>query len=148
MTARRAIEFQNDGLKPHVLRDSRVDGASSRTIRATYHLNASGAALANGDTLYIGTRPKGSIYRGHRITCGVSLGSSTLAIGVAGTTGKYRAAAVFTAVDTPTSVGLAARLADDPLADAEDMIVTFAAADLPTSDFWLVIETHYSTEND
>jgi hypothetical protein len=55
-----------------------------------------------------------------------------VAIGIAGTTGKYRAAAVFTATDTPTLFGVTSGLLA-PLTAEEIVIITIAAASLPAS---------------
>lgn len=141
MTAHLSKEQTRTGTPP-ALQTGHVVNGRVRSMRAS--VNLSEATILNGDTLSLGTRPKGSRYAGHRITGGVSLGTTTLAIGVAGTTGKYRAAATHTAVDTPTDVAIAAQLAADPLAADEDMIATFAAANAPTSDHELVIETFYT----
>lgn len=127
---------------PAALQTGHVVNGRVRSLRAS--LNMSETTVASGDTISLGKRPKGSRYCGHRITSGVSLGSATVAIGVAGTPGKYRAAATFTAVDTPTDVAIAAQLAADPLTDDEDIIATIAAAALPTSNHELVIETFYT----
>lgn len=114
-----------------------------RSIRASLALAVQSAN--SGDTIGIGRRPKGSRYAGHRITSSVTLGTSQIAIGAVGAATKYRAAAVFTAVDTPTDVAIAARLADDPLADDEEMIITVSVANLPTTAAsFLVIETYYT----
>ena len=59
-----------------------------------------------------------------------SLGTSTVAIGIAGTPGKYRTAAVFTAANTPTLFGNAAAIGE-PLAADEEVIITIATANLP-----------------
>lgn len=114
-----------------------------RCIRASLALGTQSAN--SGDTIGIGRRPKGSRYGGHRITSSVSLATSTIAIGAVGSAAKYRAGAVFTAVDTPTEVAIAARLADDPLTDDEEMIVTVAVANLPTTaGAFVVFETYYT----
>lgn len=72
----------------------------------------------------------------------VSLGTSTVAIGITGTTGKYRAAATFTAVDTPTPFGVSAANITSglpvPLAAAEEVIATVAVAALPASGTLLI----------
>ncbi len=76
--------------------------------------------------------------RGARVICGfinasATMGASaTLAIGIAGATGKYRAAAVHTAVDTFTLLGLNAALMT-PLAAEEQILLTTAVAALPSS---------------
>lgn len=86
-----------------------------------------------------------------------SLGTSTIAIGVSGATGKYRAAAVFTATDTPTLFGVNAAVrsttktgssvgASPKVASAgtdEDIILTVAVAALPASGN-LVIDLYFS----
>lgn len=143
MTALKSREQTRAGTPPALKTGHLVNGRV-RSLRASIALDALPAVLS-GDTIDIGTRPKGSRYCGHRITASVSLGASTVALGVAGTAGKYRAAAVHTAVDTPTDVAIAARLADDPLTEDEAMIATIAAANLPTdAGAFLVIETFYT----
>ena len=61
-----------------------------------------------------------------------SLGCSTVAIGIAGTTGKYRAAATFTATNTPTLFGVTAGTGSG-IATDEVVFLTIAAATLPSS---------------
>lgn len=90
------------------------------------------ATQTTSDTIEVAKLPKGAIVLFGVLTATVSLGSSTLAIGVAGTTGKYRAAATFTATDTPTLFGVTANLGT-PLAAEEIVFVTIAAASLPAS---------------
>lgn len=114
-------------------------GGRIRCFRGSYTLVA--AAVTTADTLNICIMPAGTIFQGGEITSGVSLGSSTLAIGIAGTTGKYRVAATFVAVDTPTLFGTAAALANQtPLTGDERIIGTIAAANLPTTGQSLVIQ--------
>jgi hypothetical protein len=67
------------------------------------------------------------------LTSSVSLGTSTIALGITGTLAKYRAAAVFTAVNTPTDFGGAIEMAAGPLAVEEEIIMTTAVASLPTT---------------
>jgi hypothetical protein len=141
MTAHKSREQTRTGT-PEALKTGHLVNGRLRSLRATVLLSET--TVASGDTIALGKRPANSRYAGHRITAGVSLGAATLAIGVAGTAGKYRAAAVHTAVDTPTDVALAAQLAADPLAADEEMIATIATAALPTSEHYLVIETFYT----
>lgn len=58
--------------------------------------------------------------------------SATIAIGIAGATGKYRAAAVYTAVDTFSVFALNAAIGV-ALTAAEQILMTVAAASLPAS---------------
>lgn len=76
--------------------------------------------------------------RGARVICGfinasVTMGASaTLAIGIAGATGKYRAGATYTSADTFTLLGLNAGLAVALTAE-EQILLTVGAAALPSS---------------
>ena len=58
--------------------------------------------------------------------------SATVAIGVAGATGKYRTAAVFTAA-APTLFGNSTAADDDALTAEETVLLTVAVAALPGS---------------
>jgi hypothetical protein len=59
-------------------------------------------------------------------------GTATIAIGIAGAVGKYRAAATYTAADTFTMVSLNAATGV-VLANEEQIIMTVAAAALPST---------------
>jgi hypothetical protein len=76
--------------------------------------------------------PAGAVPYGGFLLSSVSLGSSTIAIGISGTTGKYRAAATFTATDVPTLFGVSTALGT-PLTAQEQLLMTVAAATLPGS---------------
>lgn len=76
--------------------------------------------------------PAGSVPLLGIITTTVSLGSSTIALGITGTAGKYRSAAAFTAVDTPTLFGNAGVLGI-VLTAPEQLLMTVASAALPAS---------------
>ena len=116
-------------------------GARVRRYRGTHTL----ATQLITDTLFITQLPAGAVFAYGVMTASVSLATSTLAIGIAGTAGKYRAAAVFTAVDTPTLFGPATILGTQtPLAASEDIIGTIAVASLPAAGT-LVIDMYLST---
>lgn len=76
--------------------------------------------------------------KGARVLCAymnasATMGASaTIAIGITGATGKYRAAATYTTADTLTLLALNATVMAE-LAAAEQIIVTVAAAALPSS---------------
>lgn len=76
--------------------------------------------------------PKGAMVIGAFINSSISLGSTTLAIGISGAAGKYRAAATYTSTDTTTWLGLNAALGE-VLTDAEQIIITTASATAPSS---------------
>lgn len=144
MTTRYSDELTGtrlDGTSPPARIDGRVYGAKERRIRATFDL--ADATFASGDTLVIGELPEGACFAGGMIDSSVSLGSSTLAIGVSGSTAKYRAAATFTATDTPTAFGKASAMAQAPLAATETVFATVGTADLPAAGT-LVISITYT----
>lgn len=89
---------------------------------------------ASGDTIVIGNVQAGAQFLGGELLTDTSLGSATIAIGIAGTTGKYRAAATYTTTGpTVTPFGLAAVVANVQLASTEQQIITIAAAAFPSS---------------
>jgi len=90
------------------------------------------ASQPTADIVEVARLPKGARVLYGLLVSTVSLGSSTLAIGITGTTGKYRAAATFTAADTPTLFGPAASLGEALTAE-EIVFLTIAAAPLPAS---------------
>lgn len=112
-----------------------------KRLRATYTL----ASQLTTDTLVVGNLPPGATFAFGVLNSTTSLGSSTLAIGITGTTGKYRAAAAFTAADTPTFFGLAlqAGAADPALSAEENVFITIAGATLPAAGT-LVVDLYYS----
>lgn len=118
--------------RPVVKPSAPAYGARPRRYRATITL----ASQATADNIYLGRFPAGSIPEVGFITSSVSLGSAVVAIGtnkVHASNGQYRAAAVFTAVDTPTPFGLAAALSGAALTVDTDVYLTIATAALPSS---------------
>ena len=128
------------GYKPR----ASVYGGRLKRLRATVTL----ASQATTDTLQLGNLPAGAVFAYGVLNSSVSLGSSTLAIGISGTTGKYRAAATFTSTDTPTPFGPAVEAAasDAGLSAEQTVIGTIASAALPSSGT-LVVDLYYSTPN-
>ena len=90
------------------------------------------ATQTTSDTIEIARLPKGARVLYGVLNTDTSLGSSTVAIGIAGATGKYRAAATFTATNTPTLFGANAGVGVGIPAE-ETVIVTIAAANFPGS---------------
>lgn len=116
------------------------------------------AAQTTSDVIHIARIPKGAVLLGFLMNTDTSLGSSTIAFGNAhsGNSAKYKAAAAFTATDTPTWVmkaagaGLDLSLAtcydiNDKDSPYEDIIITIAAATMPASGRF-VVATLYATE--
>lgn len=129
------------GYKPRAT----VYGARLKRLRGTFTANTQ----TTSDTLVVGNLPAGATFAFGVITASATMGATaTLAIGISGSTGKYRAAAISTVVDTPTFFGTAATIgaADPALAAEEQVIVTIAAASLPAAGT-LVIDLYYSAPN-
>jgi hypothetical protein len=89
------------------------------------------ASQATTDTIEVGVLPKGAKFLYGIINNSATLGSSTVAIGISGATGKYRAAATKTST-VPEVFGVTAGMNVRISAD-ETVIVTIAEADLPSS---------------
>lgn len=114
-------------------------GGKIRRYVATITL---GSQVAGTDWFLLARLRSGEKFIGGRITTSVSLGSSVAAIGTSAThasNGQFRAAAAFTAVDTPTEFGLASAKAGARLSADTDVFLTWASANLPASGT-LVIE--------
>lgn len=118
-------------LNPPAKRDGRVANARLRIHRATLDLSLASVAKVNGDTNVLARIPRGQVVVAAILNSTVTLGATTVAIGIAGTAAKYKNAAVFTTPDTPTLCMNAAAQDDAPLTDYEDVIMTFAAANAP-----------------
>ncbi|MDS1138582.1 hypothetical protein [Nitratireductor indicus] len=131
--------------------DGSVVGGRVRRYRALVTLASQGTG-----TVDLGLRiPPGHVFAYGVLNTDTSLGSSTIAIGISGATGKYKAAGTFTATSTPTLFGVNAAVAatshttsevgSSPLGDGtnEDVIMTVAAAALPSSGT-LVVDMYFS----
>ena len=139
------IPPNNIGAEPGV-------GDRVRVFRSTIHLDApyinsasAAAQILTTDTVLLNRIPAGMRFLYGVLTSSVSLGTSTIAIGIAGTTDLYRAAAAFTAVDTPTLFGPAAgAMALGPLAADQLVILTPAVANLPnTAGARLIVDLYF-----
>mgnify|MGYP001809917327 FL=1 len=137
---------------PRNLIGNEAYGGRKRLFRATIPLDApnltsstAGSQVTTSDTIVLARVPAGYRFVEGVITTSVSLGSSTVAIGITGSTGKYRTAAVFTATDTPTRFGNVAAMAAGPLAAEEEIFITVAAANLPnTAGARLVVDLYFA----
>lgn len=127
-------------------------GDRVRVFRSTIHLDqpfingsSFAAQILTTDTVLLARVPAGMRFLFGKLTTSVSLGTSTVAIGIAGTPGLYRAAATFTAVDTPTDFGTAiAGMAAAPLTADQLVILTPAVANLPnTAGARLIVDLYF-----
>jgi hypothetical protein len=103
------------------------------------------AGQAIGDRLLLPRVPKGSRGVRHRLQASIALGGvATLALGVAGNVGKYRAAAILNttvAEDVSSAVNMSTELAAD-----EDQFLTVAGAALPAGPGILTVEILYNDD--
>lgn len=102
-------------------------GARIRRYRGTFTM----ATQTTGDTIVVAVVPAGMTFAFGILTPSVTMGASaTVAIGITGATGKYRAAATATAI-TPEVFGVqAANGAATPLTADETIFITIAVASL------------------
>lgn len=124
-----AAEVAGQYATPASASNGGVQGGRLRRFRATITL----ASQAAGDDIVLANVPAGYTFAYGVINASATLGASaTVAIGVAGATGKYRTAAVFTAA-APTIFGNVAAVDDEPLSASETVLMTVAVAALPSS---------------
>lgn len=135
-----APEVAGLGTTPTTNANGGVQGGRLRRFRATVPF----AGQAAADTVVLADVPAGYAFAYGIINNTATFGASaTIAIGVAGATGKYRAAAVQTATG-PQLFGVAAAADDAPLAAGERVILTVDVAALPTSANFAVIDLYFS----
>lgn len=117
-------------------------GARLRRYRASIVLASQ--VLGAGNEVVLAKVPAGLTFAYGVITTDTTLGTSTVAVGVSGTAAKYKAAAVFTAIDTPTLFGTTAQIEQASLTAEEVILLTVAVANLPASGN-LVVDLYFST---
>lgn len=118
-----------DGTVPRLHADGRR--VVSRMRCSMEILDLATVAVASGDTVPIAVLPEGCRFAGVRLTASATMGAATIAIGPAGSADAYRAAATFTAVDTPTTFGKASAMAADPVTVDTEILMTVTTAGLP-----------------
>lgn len=103
------------------------------------------ASQAASDIIKLFKLPKGKLPLFGFLNTSASTSTATLAIGITGTTGKYRAAAARTTANAPEFFGVVSGLGTTPLAADEEVIATVGTAALPSSGTLLVgmvVSTH------
>ncbi len=133
-----ATEVAGLGTTPVTNSNGAVQGGRIRRFRATIAL----ASQADGDTVVLAQVPAGYAFAYGILNASATLGTSTIAVGIAGTAAKYRAAAVFTAA-APTLFGVSTAVDDAPLAAQEVVILTNTTAALPGSGT-LIVDLYFS----
>lgn len=134
MTVFYSTELASITATPVVKAASPAYAARVLRFRATIAL----ASQTTSDTIVVAILPAGYTFAFGIHTTDTSLGSSTVAIGITGTTGKYRTAATFTATNTPTLFGNVAAMDDAGLTADETVFITIAAATMPASGIYVV----------
>lgn len=118
-------------------------GYGARLIRFRAQITL--ATQTTSDTIVVAIVPAGYAFAFGIITTSVSLATSTVAIGITGTTGLYRTAAVFTATDTPTLFGNNGAISQATLTADQTIFITIAVASLPASGN-LVVDMFFSRQ--
>ncbi|CAB5144825.1 hypothetical protein UFOVP147_34 [uncultured Caudovirales phage] len=124
-----------------VVKPSATTGVGGRLRRYSGSITLNTQTTA--DTIVVAQIPAGADFAFGVITSSVSLGTSTVAIGYAGATGAYRAAATFTATDTPTPFGVTAAVKAAPLLTEQQVFITIGVASLPASGT-LVVDLYFA----
>ena len=132
------MAFLNAGAAPFTAGGPRIPvallGANLRSACAEFTFASDAAG-----TYTVPIRlPRGAVPMFGMLVTDTSTGSATVALGITGTTGKYRAAAAFTTTGVPTLFGVTAGLGAALTAE-EQLIMTVAAAALPASGRMLVM---------
>jgi len=124
-----ATEAAGFGTTPETKADGGIHGGRLRRFRASFPL----AAQASGDDIVLAKIPAGYRFAFGILNASATMGASaTVAIGIAGATGKYRAGAVFTAA-APTLFGVSTAADDDALTAEETVLLTVGVDKLPGS---------------
>ena len=120
-----------------------VYGARAKLFRATVTY----ATQTTADTIVLFNLPTGVTFTKGWAYTSVTTATATIAIGSAGATGKYRAAAAITTTDVPVDFGItAAAGAVLPSTAEETVFITIGTASLPASGT-LVVEFLVSAAN-
>lgn len=141
MTVFYSVELAGITSTPVVKATSSAYGARVIRFRAQITL----ATQTTADTIVVAVVPAGFSFAFGVLTSSVTLGTSTIAIGITGTTGLYRTAAVFTAVDTPTFFGNNGAITQAALTADQTIFITTATANLPAAGN-LVVDMYFSRQ--
>ena len=141
MTTTYANEIANIDAIPSVNASGGLQGGRMRRFRATVPYAGQGV----GHDVILARVPAGYVFAYGVLTASATAGTTaTVAIGVTGSTGKYRTAATFTAANTPTLFGNAAAVGEAAPAGVTEVKLTVAEAALPTSANFLVVDLYFS----
>ena len=124
---------------------SQVDGSLQGGHVRVYREKITLASQATTDTIVIAFPSNQETFLFGVLTTDTSLGTSTIAIGTAANTAKYRAAATFTPTQTPTLFSGAGTVAamSSKLTIDETVFITIAVAALPASGT-LIVDLYFA----
>jgi hypothetical protein len=129
---RRYVTQQVGVLDGTVIPPLRADGRQVNAKERAIICTMTAVAAQIGDDLVLGELPANAMITSIAIVTDTTLGSTTIAIGIAGNTGKYVAARTFTTpLNAPSGIGpKPSILAAGPVTAKETLLCTFAAAAL------------------
>jgi hypothetical protein len=129
---RRYVTQQVGVLDGTVIPPLRADGRQVNAKKRVLVCSMTAVAAQIADDLVLGELPANALITDIKILTDTTLGSTTIAIGISGNTGKYVAARTYTTpLNAPTSIGpKPAVLAAGPVTAKETLLCTFAAAAL------------------
>lgn len=140
MTVFYSTELANITAQPVVKATSAAYGARLIRFRASITL----ATQTTSDTIVVAVVPAGYAFAFGILSTDTTLATATVAIGIAGTTGLYRLAAVQTAV-TPNIFGTTAAIVQATLTADQTIFITIAVASLPASGN-LAVDMYFSRQ--
>lgn len=117
-----------------------IRNAGIRRDRNTFDTSAE--STTTGDTLSLGTLAAGCSPKAFEITASTNMSAASIAIGVAGDTDKYLAAAALPNATSARRVVLPGAEGFTPSTEDEELIVTISGATIPNG--LLVIDHEYS----
>lgn len=128
-----------------VVKPSATAGYGARLRRYRASITLASQVFGAGNEIIIAKVPSGLAFAYGIVNTDTSLATSTLSIGISGTTAKYNAAAqTLTATNTPTLFAAEAQEAQAVLTAEEVIQVLVGVANLPASGN-LVIDLFFST---
>lgn len=136
-----AVLYGTQMTKLRVAPETPPDPGFADGTKRTFVESVTYATQTTADTIEVARLPKGAVITDMRIMTSVTTGTATIAFGITGTTGKYRAAATFTTTDTWEELGDTTTL-HTALSDQEIVFITIGTANLPASGTLLVQVTY------
>jgi hypothetical protein len=119
--------------------DGREVGAFTR--RSVFS-KITGTEWGIGNTIPLGTKPKGHKVTSIKLVTGTSLSTATIDVGIAGAPAKYVGGATLTTVDRVTEIGVKAAAMDgDPGAEEELFATVGVAAIAAATRLTFIVET-------